>query len=504
MKGALLGVDVGTTGARVIAIDLDGNVLRTATAGYPLESPWPGWTEQDPEAWWLAVQTALKEVVAEIDEAALALGLTGQMHGSVFLDASQKVIRPALLWNDQRTVRQCEEITDRVGAQRLLDITGNVAVTGFQAPKILWLREEEPDAYRRVRHVLLPKDFVRLRLTGAHLTDASEASGTLLLDLRARDWSDDVLQRLDIPREWLPGVREGPDPAGNVLPQAASALGLPSGLPVAAGGGDNAAGAVGNGIVEGGSISSSVGTSGVIFAPSDTPRSDAKGRLQSFCHAVPGGYHVMGVTLAAGGSFRWWRDVYGRAPDFDALAALAATAPPGSEGLIFLPYLSGERTPHLDPRARGAFAGLELRHTAAHLTRAVMEGVVYSLKDALDLVQELGLPVGQVLATGGAARNPLWRQIQADVFGIDIHRNLVDEGPAFGAALLAGVACGAYESVADACRRVRLDPDVTKPDSKRHVLYGRYHEAYRNAYAATAPLMHQLAEISTPERSAPL
>lgn len=494
--GTLLGVDLGTTGARAIAIDLNGEVLHSAIADYPLDTPRPGWTEQDPDLWWAAVQSALARVASQLDEPPLGLGLTGQMHGAVFLDASDQVIRPALLWNDQRTARQCVEITDRVGAERLLDITGNVAVTGFQAPKILWLRDEEPDAYRRVRRVLLPKDFIRLRLTGENATDVSDASGTLLLDLRSRDWSVEVLERLEIPREWMPSVHEGPVVAGSISPRVASDLGLPPGLPVAAGGGDQAAGAVGNGVVEEGLVSTSIGTSGVVFAPSDTPRIDPKGRLQSFCHAVPDKYHVMGVTLAAGGSFRWWRDVQGKSLSYEALATQAAEAPPGSEGLVFLPYLSGERTPHLDPMARGAFVGLQLRHSFAHLTRAVMEGVVYSLMDALSVVRGLGLPITQIRTTGGAARNPMWRQLQADVFGLPIHHNQVQEGPALGAAMLAGVACGAYPSVADASGHVRLDPEVTHPDMARHELYQRYHAVYASAYAAIAPAMHRLHELS--------
>jgi len=491
---SLIGVDLGTSGARAIAIGLDGKVLHSATASYPLETPRTGWTEQDPDRWWDAVQSVLEDVASQLDAPPSGLGITGQMHGAVFLDGSERVIRPALLWNDQRTARQCEEITQRVGRQSLIDITGNVAVTGFQAPKILWLRDEEPDNYRRVRRVLLPKDFIRLRLTGTYATDASDASGTLLLDLRARDWSQHLLDRLEIPREWLPAVKEGPEHAGSVSPEVGTALGLPSGLPVAAGGGDNAAGAVGNGVIERGVISSSIGTSGVIFAPNDKPQVDPQGRVQAFCHALPGAYHVMGVTLAAGGSFRWWRDVSG-GHDYAELAALAAQAPPGSEGLLFLPYISGERTPHLDPQARGAFIGLTLRHTAAHFTRAVMEGVVFSLMDSLDLVRELGTPIEEIRATGGAARNKVWRQLQADIFGAPIHHSSVDEGPAFGAALLAGVACDAYASVADACKSVRFDQEVTQPDPKLHELYRKYHASYKAAYPATAETMHRLAEL---------
>jgi len=435
-------------------------------------------------------------VVAQLSDPPLGIGLSGQMHGSVFLDAEDRVIRPALLWSDQRTASQCLAITEKVGRDRLVEIAGNPALTGFQAPKILWLRENEPTAYARVRRVLLPKDYVRLRLTGDYATDASDASGTLLLDLRKRDWSDELLQALEIPREWLPAVYAGPEVTGRITDPAAATTGLPTGLPVAAGGGGNAAAAVGTGIVREGVISSSIGTSGVVFAHSETVRIDPQGRLHAFCHAIPGHYHLMGVTLSAGGSLRWWRDAGGSGLDFDALASLAAQAPPGSEGLLFLPYLSGERTPHLDPQARGAFVGLNLRHSLSHLTRAVMEGVTYSLKDCVDLMVGLGMPITEVRATGGGARSPLWRQLQADVFGLPIHRTRTEEGPAFGAALLAGVAAGTFADVFAASDLIELDPAVDNPDPSRRSVYQRYHQAYRDLYAATAPIMHRLDALS--------
>ena len=490
--GSLIGLDVGTTGSRAIAIDLDGRVLATATREYPLLTPRAGWTEQDPETWWAASLDALNDITAELDPP-LALGLTGQMHGAVFLDGSGHVIRPALLWNDQRTARQCEQIDARVGARRLREITGNAAITGFQAPKVLWLRDEEPEAYGRLRHVLLPKDYVRYRLTGELATDASDASGTLFLDLRSRAWSKEILDDLEIPLEWLPAVHEGPEPTGRITTDLA---GLPKGLVVAAGGGDNAAAAIGNGVVAAGIVSSSIGTSGVVFAHSEAPRVDPDGRIQSFCHAVPGKYHVMGVTLAAGGSFRWWRNATHPTVDYDTMATLAGQAPPGAEGLVFLPYLSGERTPHRDPDARGAFVGLQLRHSSAHLTRAVMEGVVHSLKDCLDLVAGLGLPVQEIRATGGAARSAMWRQLQADIFGVPVRRNAIDEGPALGAALLAGVACGAFADVSDACSHVAFDPEVTQPDPERSELYKRYHAVYADLYRTMAPAMHALNRLS--------
>ncbi len=496
MTSVLIGLDIGTTGARAVLVDLEGKVLAVATESYPLSTPRPGWTEQDPEDWWNAAQVVLRKVASESPSPPLGLGLTGQMHGSVFLDSADNIIRPALLWSDQRTARQCEAITESIGAERLIEITGNAAITGFQAPKILWIRDEEPEAYGRLKHVLLPKDYVRFRLTGELATDASDASGTLLLDLRTRSWSNEMLERLDIPDEWLPRVYEGPDATGTVAARVAEEVGLPKGIVVAAGAGDNAAAAVGSGIVEAGIVSSSIGTSGVVFAHSETPRVDPQGRIQSFCHAVPGKYHVMGVTLAAGGSFRWWRDAGANSLDYEAMAALAAQAPPGCEGLLFLPYISGERTPYRDPMARGAFVGLQLRHSAAHLTRAVMEGVVHSLKDCLDLVAGLGLPIGEIRATGGASRSEMWRQLQADMFGFPIRRNRVDEGPALGAALLAGVACGAFGSVADACSRITFELDVTQPDPGRSGLYARYHNVYSSLYAAMAPAMHELHRLT--------
>jgi len=491
---SLIGLDVGTSGARAVAIDPLGNVVASASASYPLSVPRPGWTEQEPQHWWSASQDVLKRVVSQLSHPPLALGLTGQMHGSVFLDEGDRVIRPALLWSDQRTENECRTITETVGAARLIEIAGNPAITGFQAPKVLWLREHEPASYGRVRHLLLPKDYVRLCLTGEYATDASDASGTLLLDLNRRHWSDEILGALEIPRAWLPEVHEGPDLTGHITPAAASATGLPAGLTVAAGAGDNAAAAVGNGIVREGLVSSSIGTSGVVFADSATRRIDPMGRLHAFCHAVPGRYHLMGVTLAAGGSLRWWREATG-GQDYEAMASLGAQAPAGCEGLVFLPYLTGERTPHLDPRARGAFVGLNLRHTQAHLTRAVMEGVVYSLRDSLDLMEQLGVPVTEIRATGGGSHSRLWRQMQADVFGRPVHRVDNEEGPAFGAALLAGVAGSVYADVSEACSVIRMHPDVEVPDLDRQRLYQRYHAAYVDAYRAMAPLMHRLADL---------
>ncbi len=492
MSDVLLGLDVGTGGARVVAVDAaSGEVVREASASYPLLSPRPGWSEQNPEDWWRASKEVLGKVMAEADGEVVGLGLTGQMHGSVFLDPSDKVIRPALLWNDQRTEAQCERISEAAGPERLISIVGNPALTGFQAPKILWLRDEEPESYSKVAHVLLPKDYVRLRLTGEHATDASDAAGTLLLDVGARNWSPEILDALEIPVEWMPRVYEGPDHTGDLLPRVAGELGLPAGLPVAAGGGDNAAAAVGTGIVRSGLLSSSIGTSGVLFAHTDAFSPDPSGRLHAFCHAVPGKWHLMGVTLSAGGSLAWWRDALGRG--YDELVEAASRVPRGSEGLLFLPYLNGERTPHLDPSARGAFVGLTGRHGVGHMTRALMEGVVFSLKDSLEIMHGLGVPVEEIRATGGGARSALWRQLQAEIYGLDIHHPVADEGPAYGAALLGGVAAGVYGDVKEAVSVVKLREEADEPNPGRAKNYEEYHDIYRSLYAANRDAMHRLA-----------
>lgn len=496
----LLGLDVGTSGARALAVDESGKVLAEASSEYPLHSPHPGWSEQDPEDWWRASKEALgkaaKEAGAEAGGEVVGIGLTGQMHGSVFLDSSDEVIRPALLWNDQRTEDQCEEITDAVGEERLIQRAGNPALTGFQAPKVLWLRDEEPENYEKVARVLLPKDYVRLRLTGEYATDVSDAAGTLFLDVGNRDWSEEILKALDIPREWMPAVYEGPESTGKLKDDVARELGLASGIPVAAGGGDNAAAAVGVGVVREGIVSSSVGTSGVIFAHAEEFTPDPSGALHAFCHAVPEAYHLMGVTLSAGGSLSWWHDTLDGEHSYEELSEIASDAPPGSEGLLFLPYLSGERTPHSDPAARGAFFGLTARHGKEHMTRALMEGVVFSLNESLEIMHGLGTPVEEVRAIGGGARGELWRQLQADIYGIPIYRTTTDEGPAYGAALLAGVAAGIYEDVHEASSQVELRDEVTEPQEENVKLYEEYFEAYRSLYPATKGAMRRLSKLA--------
>lgn len=498
----LLGLDIGTSGARALVADTMGQVRATATAAYPLHQPRPLWSEQDPADWWRGAREALRAALARSGVSGaevVALGLTGQMHGATFLDTADQVIRPAILWNDQRTAEACAAITSLVGADRLVAITGNPALTGFQAPKILWLRSAEPEQYARVARVLLPKDYIRLQLTGAAATDASDAAGTLLLDLRSRDYSQEVLDALAIPREWLPRVYEGPAVTGGLRPAVASELGLPAGLPVVAGGGDNAAAAVGTGVVRAGVVSSSIGTSGVIFAHSDTLALDPQGRLHGFCHAVPGAYHLMAVVLSAGGAFQWLRDsLQAIAPElnYEQLVALAAAVPPGAEGLLFTPYLTGERTPHLDPLARGAWVGLTSRHSLGHLARAVMEGVVFALRDGLELMRGLGVPISVIRVTGGGGRSPLWRQLQADVYGMAVQHLVAEEGPAYGAALLAGVGAGSFADVAEAVARGVHIAGLTEPDAGRSRHYDALYASYRELYPALRATMHALSPQS--------
>lgn len=489
--GLCIGLDVGTSGVKAVLITPDGRVLASAVAEYPLLTPQPGWTEQEPEAWWAACGRVLKQLGERAPGPIEAIGLTGQMHGAVFLDSDGLVIRPALLWNDQRTALECAEIETRVGERRLREITGNPALAGFQAPKILWLRANEPEAYARLRHVLLPKDFIRFRLTSALATDASDAAGTLLLDLAERDWSKEILDALDIPLDWLPKVHEGPEITGHVSAEGAAATGLAEGLPVIAGGGDNAAAAVGSGVVREGSGFVSLGTSGVVFVATDTALIDPEGRLHAFCHAVPGRYHLMGVVLSAGGSLRWFRDTLARvsvdqgSEAYDQIFSRAAEAPPGAEDLYYLPYLAGERTPHRDAYARGAFAGLTLAHDDSHMARALIEGVSFALKDSLDLIRALGISPDRLFAVGGGARSAIWRQWLTAILDADLQRLETEEGPALGAALLAAVGAGIHDDVdAAVAAAVRPEGAVERPDTDLAERYRRIHEKFTRLYPA--------------------
>jgi xylulokinase len=473
---AAVGVDVGTTGAKAIAVGEDGEVLASREHGYPLATPRPGWTEQDPEDWWRATEAALDGLV---DGEVAGIGLSGQMHGLVALDPADEVIRPAILWNDQRTAAECEEIEARVGLERLVARTGNRALTGFTAPKLLWLRRHEPESYARIAHVMLPKDYVRLRLTGERATDVADASGTLLLDVAARRWSDEVLAALDLDAAWLPPLLESPDVSGHTA----------EGVPVAAGAGDQPAGALGVGIERPGPLSIVLGTSGVVFAALDEYAADDRARVQAGCHAAPGAWHAMGVMLSAAGSLAWLRDAVAPEEDFAPLVAEAERWQPGAEGLTFLPYLAGERTPHADPAARGAFSGLSIRHDRGALVRAVLEGVACGLRDCHDLVAGLGgPPAGRGRVSGGGARSELWLRIAASVLELPLQRVAVEEGAAYGAALLGGVAGGLWGSVEEAvaaCVRTRgtVDPDPRWIEPYRELLdrYRRLYPAMRGA-----------------------
>ena len=454
---------------KAIAISPHGEILARAERGYLLSTPHPGWSEQDPEDWWQASQAALGDLGVE-DVA--GIGLSGQMHGLVVLDDAEEVLRPAILWNDQRTAAECAEIEERVGLERLIALTGNRALTGFTAPKLLWLRRHEPETYARVRHVLLPKDYVRLRLTGERAIDVADASGTLLLDVANRRWSDDVLDALELPREWLPPVLESPEISGRTADNVA----------VAAGAGDQPAAALGVGIDGPGPLSVVLGTSGVVLAALPAYQADPQARVHAFCHAVPGAWQAMGVMLSAAGSLQWLHDVAAQGVAFDALLDEAARWEPGADGLVFLPYLAGERTPHADPDARGAFVGLELRHDRGALVRAVLEGVAFGLRDSLELLLALGVQADCGRASGGGARGRLWLQIVASVLGVPLELTAVEEGSAFGAALLGGVAGGVFTDVHDAVSRCVRVKDVVEPDPVWMARYAELYPSYRSLY----------------------
>ena len=483
-----LGIDTSTTSSKALIIDEHGEVIAVASSPHTLQTPRPLWSEQDPREWWEAVSASIRSVLEKAGiggESIGAIGLTGQMHGLVLLDEAGNVLRPAILWNDQRTQSQCDEIHQVIGKEKFIQITGNVALTGFTAPKILWVKENEPDVFARAKHVLLPKDYVRHKLTGLYAMDKADGAGTVLFDLQARDWSEEVLSALEIPRAWMPKTFEGTEFTGIVNEEAASLTGLKVGTPVAAGGGDQAAGAVGVGAVEPGVIALTVGTSGVVFATTPSALIEPEGRLHAFCHAVPGMWHFMGVMLSAAGSLQWYRDMLAPNVSFDDLLKEAELIPAGSEGLQFLPYLSGERTPHPDPLARGAFIGLTLRHSRAHLTRAVLEGVAFGLKDGFRLIQDAGLgAITQVRASGGGTKGALWRQILASVLEAELVTVNTTEGGAYGAALLAGVGAGAWSDVLSACRECIKITGSTQPDPTQMDAYRKSYMIYQELYPA--------------------
>ena len=501
----LLGLDVGTSGAKALLIDETGRVLAAATTEYPLYTPRPLWAEQDPADWWSASVQSFYRVLSEsgISPGEIAgIGLTGQMHGLALLDRSGRVLRPAILWNDQRTETECAQITGSVGFGRLLELTGNRVLPGFTAPKILWVRENEPEVYAQIANFLLPKDYIRYRLTGELATEVSDASGTSLFDVRQRAWSRDMFAALQIPLAWAPRCTESTEISGRLTNEAAATLGLPTGIPVVSGGGDQAAQAVGTGLATEGLVSATLGTSGVVFAPTARPLIEPQGRLHAFCHAVPGMWHVMGVMLAAGGSLRWHRDHLCRAEieeaarlgidPYELMTRAAAPIPPGSDGLVFLPYLSGERTPHPDPHARGCFIGLTLRHTKAHLTRAVLEGVAFGLRDCLALIQAQGIRPIEVRASGGGARSSLWRQILADVFDLPVLTVSSTEGAAYGAALLAGVGTGIWSDAVTACAKTIRVEEKVQPQAENAAIYKKQYQIFRQLYGALKPTFDAL------------
>ena len=489
-----LGVDVGTGGTRAVLVNGQGHLAASAADEHaPFRAEHAGWAEQDPEDWWRAAQAAIQAVLAHAgDDAAArvaAVGLTGQMHGAVLLDRDGAVLRPALIWCDQRTAPQCDWLYQELGRDHLIDLVANPALPNFTLTKLLWVREHQPEIYARVAHILCPKDYVRFRLTGAYAMDVQEASGTLLLDVANRRWSSEVARAAGVPEEWLPELWESPEVCAAISDAGARATGLRAATPVVAGAGDQGAGAVGMGILQPGSVSVTIGTSGVVFAATAKPSLDKGGRLHTFCHAVPGRWHVMGVTQAAGLSLRWLRDLLLPGGSYDELTKAAVRVPAGSDGLLWAPYLLGERTPHLDPQATAGFVGLTADHTRAHLTRAVMEGVAYSLRESFTLFGEMGVPVKGVRLGGGGARSPFWRTIQAAVYGCTCDVLVAEEGGAFGAALLAGVGAGYWTSVDDACAQAIRVAGQIVPEPSDVEQYSRGFERYRRFYPALQQIL---------------
>lgn len=505
----LLGVDIGTSGTKAVLIGEDGSTVASAVYEYPMYQPHAGWAEQDPEDWWTGACSTIKAVLGKsgIDPSGIkGVGLTGQMHGLVLLDGDDNVLRRSIIWCDQRSAKECEQITDLVGKRRLTEITANPALTGFTASKAMWVKNNEPEIFDKVKKILLPKDYIRFRLTGEYATEVSDASGMQFMDIPARSWSMEVLDKLGIDPNMLGKLYESPEITGKVTAQASEATGLKAGTPVVGGAGDQAAGAVGNGIVRKGVVSSTIGTSGVVFAYSDGVNIDPLGRVHTFCHAVPGAWHIMGVTQAAGLSLKWFRDNFcieekrvAELVETDPYVLMdqeAEKAPAGCGGLIYLPYLMGERTPHLDPHARGVFFGLSAKHDKKDMIRSIMEGVVYSLRDCLGIIEELGVEATQIRASGGGGRSRLWRNMQADIFGREIVTVNSGEGPALGAALLAGVGTGVYGSVPEACDAVIKVTSSQKPDMELHDRYSGYYSLYRKLYRSLAADFKGLASLS--------
>ena len=494
----VLGLDVSTTATKAILLERDGTVLTVAAAEYPFETPHPLWAEQDPALWWDAAQKTIMQVLAETGKTGddiAAVGAGGQMHGMVLLDEDGEVVRPAILWNDGRTAAECDDIREAVGRERLIEITGNDALTSYTATRMLWMRKHEPENWARARHLQLPKDYVRFKLCGEYALDVNDGAGTVLFDIKARTWSREVAEAIGLDMAMLPRTVEGPEVVATVTGEAAAATGLRAGTPVVGGAGDQAANAVGLGAVTPGIAAMSVGTSGVVFVPTSGPSVERDGRLSAFCHAAPGTWHLMGVTLSAAGSLQWLRDELAPDAGWDELTALAAEVAPGAEGLIFLPYLSGERTPYANPLARGAFVGLTVRHGLGHMVRAVLEGVAFSLRDVFELVSETAPdPLRELRASGGGTNSPLWRQIIADVLGAPIALTRTAEGVATGGAILAAVAAGWFETVGEACEVMVEVTDTTAPGENAGAYEAAY-AVYRSLYPKLEDTFAELAEV---------
>ena len=510
MSKAVLGIDVGTSGTRSLIVGRDGKLIAQAAAEHTLSHPRPSWSEQDPAEWWQAAEKSVREALARSalsGEDIAAVGLSGQMHGLVMLDADNEIIRPAILWNDQRTVRECEEIEEGFGREKLIEVACNPALPGFTAPKIAWVQKNEPKAWQRTAHILLPKDYVRFRLTGEYATDVADGSGMLLLDIKKRDYSPELLSFLKIDDGLLPKVFESPEVTGRITAEAANATGLAEGTPVVGGAGDQAAAAVGNGIVRGGAICATLGTSGVVFAATDEPLIDVpRGRVHTFCHAVPDKWHIMGVVLAAGGSLQWVRNELAEAEQaaadargidvYEVLCEEARLTPPGAEGLVFLPYLTGERSPINDPRARGAWIGLTVRHTKGHLVRAVVEGASFAMRDCLEVLKELGGEIKDIRLSGGGAQSELWRSVQSAVYNHPVSLLEVSEGSGYGAALLAMVGGGFYSSVEETCDAVVRTTGSAGGDPSAVAVYEKLFPIYQQCYRQLVDELHKLDDMA--------
>ena len=502
-----IGIDVGTSSVKALLVDESGVVIKKATPEYDFSTPKSLWAEANPSDWWEATQNAIKTLLGNMDSSQIGgIGLTGQMHGMVALDEGGDVLRPCIMWNDQRSHVECKEITNRIGREKILEITGNPVLPGFTAPKILWTQKNEPEVFSAIKKILLPKDYIRFKLTGEFFSDVSDASGTSLLDIEKRSWAKEIFQAMEWPLSWMPEVTESTEASSKISEEAAQLTGLQAGTPVVAGGGDCAAQAVGSGIVEEGKISVTLGTSGVVFAQSDSYKVEPNGKLHAFCHAVPGKWHLMGVMLSAAGSFQWYKNEFGQdeqriedegGPNaYELLTDGASEIKAGSEGLFFLPYLSGERTPHPDPYAKGCFIGMSLRHTKKHLTRSVLEGVSYGLNDSLSLMKGLGINPNETILTGGGAQSVLWKQMLADIFFTECSIVNAVEGAAYGAAILASVGVGRYSSVPEACNSWIQKTESIKPGPEQDI-YRKYYPVFQSLYPSLKAQFSEISKISS-------